>query len=98
MDTIHVTEEQLRALIGELENALERFNGNFKALETGLVGLTSKGFTGDAAETLMTKFNGTVKPNLESVRSETSKILGYMQDQLIAFNKLNADLDAEMNR
>ncbi len=97
MDTIHVTEEQLRAMISELESAIERFNKSFNALESGMVGLTSKGFTGNAAETLMTKFNSSVKPNLESVKTETGKVLEYMQGQLIKFNKLNADLQDRMN-
>ena len=98
METIHVTKEDLTNMISELENAIEKFNKSFNALEEGMVSLTSKGFTGDAAETLMVKFNGAVKPNLESVRAETTRVLDYMKEQSTKFDRLNQQLQDSMNR
>lgn len=97
METVHVTKEQLNTMISELELAIEKFNKSFNALEEGMVSLTGKGFTGDAAETLMTKFNSSVKPNLEQMRVKTTQVLDYMKEKSVGFDRLNNNLQDIMN-
>lgn len=98
MDNVVVLDSELKTLISELESAVSKFNTSYNSLEERLVGLTSRGFTGEAAEALMSKFNSTLKPNSEELIKVVDGVLNTMTEKEVGFQRLMANLQDTANR
>lgn len=98
MNEVIVKDSELRGLISELESAISKFNTSYKSLEERLTSLTSRGFTGEAAEALMGKFNSTLKPNSEELIKVVSNTLNVMQSKEAEFQRLMGNLTDIANR
>ena len=92
-NTIRVDAVELRNIIDTLEAALDNYNRKFQELDEGITTLTSRGFTGNAAEALMGKYNTQTKSELEEVKRSTTGVINYMKEQQAKFNTLSQTLN-----
>ena len=92
-ETVRVNAVELKNIIETLEGALSNYNKKFAELEEGITTLTSRGFTGNAAEALMANYNSRTKPELEEVKRSTTKVINYMKEQQTRFNSLSQKLN-----
>ena len=92
MNEVVLKDSELKALISELELAVTKFTTSYNSLQERLVGLTSRGFTGEAAEALMAKFNGTLKPNSEELIKTVNNTVNVMREKEVGFQRLMTNL------
>jgi hypothetical protein len=97
MNDVILKDSELKALISELEAAESKFTTSYKLLEERLTGLTSRGFTGEAAEALIAKFNSTLKPNSEELIRVVAAALSTMREKEVGFQRLMANLTDTAN-
>ena len=97
MNDVILKDSELKALISELEAAVQKFTTSYNSLEERLVGLTSRGFTGEAAEALIAKFNTTLKPNSEELIKVVSSALNTMKEKEVGFQRLMTNLTDTAN-
>ena len=97
MNEVILKDSELKAMIGELEAAVSKFTASYNSLQERLTSLTSRGFTGEAAEALMSKFNSTLKPNSDELIKTVNSALNTMKEKEVGFQRLMANLTDTAN-
>ena len=93
-----VKSDSLDELTDELYTAASNFGRSFDELDERLTTLTSRGFTGEAADALMQKYNSSVKPKLQEVKKQTDQATNFMEDKGLGFKKLSSKMEDIANR
>lgn len=93
MNRVVLLEKDINELDDLLYNTAQDFIKNFNLLDAELKSLTSRGFTGDAANALLDTYTKKVEPTLQDVAKVASKFSEYMNEQKTGYQKLMSDLD-----
>lgn len=88
-----VKSQELGTLTEELYTAAVNFGKSFNNLDERLNSLTSRGFTGEAADALMQKYNSAVKPKLQEVKKQTDEATSFMEEKNEEFGKLSSKME-----
>ena len=86
LNEIVVNSKDLNALTQGLKDAYKKYRESYNQLEEGLIRLTQKGFTGDAAAPLMASYNNKVKPNAAAIIGSIDRAIGIMEEETAKFN------------
>ena len=98
MTSVSANSSDIAQLLDQLETAGANFTKNFRALDEEITTLTSRGFTGEAAQALEQTYTQKVQPVLKEISNETEKKASYMAEQKQGFERLTSNLDSTMRR
>lgn len=92
MNIIRLDKSALDNLTRQLEDAYRKYKESYNALEEGIMNLTSKGFTGDAAPVFMKTFTDKVKPTGEKMEEIVQRTITLMEEETAHFNSRSANM------